>query len=302
MFKKYPHLERFGTDEVEDIQFGECYVFPKIDGTNAQLWSEEGLLRAGSRNRTLSLDSDNAGFCAYAVSNQKIVKFLENNPQLRLFGEWLVPHSLRTYREEAWRKFYIFDVATVTRESGNDEQIYFMPYGEYKPLLEAAGLDYIPALCKITNGTLEQFEEMLEKNTFLIKDGEGFGEGIVIKNYAFKNKFHRTTWAKIIRNEFKETHAHAFRLAAITGQKLLEEEIAKEFVTKSLVEKEYEKIKLEDGWSSKLIPRLLNTVFHNIVTEETWNILKKYESPKIDFKMLRTYTYRVTKEVAPHLF
>lgn len=52
MFKKYMHLERFGNDEVLGIELGECYVFPKLDGTNASLWvGEDGSVQAGSRNR-----------------------------------------------------------------------------------------------------------------------------------------------------------------------------------------------------------------------------------------------------------
>ena len=38
MFVKYQHIERFGTQETEGIENGTCYVFPKIDGTNASLW------------------------------------------------------------------------------------------------------------------------------------------------------------------------------------------------------------------------------------------------------------------------
>lgn len=39
-FKKYQHVERFGTDETEGINIGKCYVFPKIDGTNSSVWLE----------------------------------------------------------------------------------------------------------------------------------------------------------------------------------------------------------------------------------------------------------------------
>ena len=37
-FVKYPHLERFGNDEVQGIEFGECWIFPKLDGANASIW------------------------------------------------------------------------------------------------------------------------------------------------------------------------------------------------------------------------------------------------------------------------
>ena len=44
-FLKYQHVERVGTSEVENIELGTCYVFPKIDGTNASIWIA-GLQRA----------------------------------------------------------------------------------------------------------------------------------------------------------------------------------------------------------------------------------------------------------------
>lgn len=111
MFKKYQHLERFGNTEVSQIELGECYVFPKIDGTNASVWITDGVIMAGSRTRELSIESDNAGFYAWVIEQDNIKRYLNQNPTHRLFGEWLVPHSLKTYRQNAWRKFYVFDVA-----------------------------------------------------------------------------------------------------------------------------------------------------------------------------------------------
>ena len=61
-FTRYQHLERFGTTDVLNIEIGTCYVFPKIDGTNACVWMSDGELQAGSRKRKLTLESDNAGF------------------------------------------------------------------------------------------------------------------------------------------------------------------------------------------------------------------------------------------------
>src|SRR3970040_3078164 len=58
-FKKYPHLERLGNDEVKGIEFGECWIFPKLDGANAQLFFKYyekrnvNDLGFGSRNRDL---------------------------------------------------------------------------------------------------------------------------------------------------------------------------------------------------------------------------------------------------------
>lgn len=110
-FKKYQHLERFGTTEVQNIELGKAYVFPKIDGTNASVWlNESGDIQAGSRKRHLTLEADNAGFYDWVCRQSNILEYLIENPTHRLYGEWLVPHSLKTYKDSAWRKFYIFDV------------------------------------------------------------------------------------------------------------------------------------------------------------------------------------------------
>ena len=116
-FIKYQHLERFGTTEVELIEIGECYVFPKIDGTNASVWIQNGEVQAGSRNRHLSLHKDNAGFLEWVLKQENIKEYLLENPKHILYGEWLVPHSLKTYRNECWRNFYVFDVCVKKEES-----------------------------------------------------------------------------------------------------------------------------------------------------------------------------------------
>ena len=298
-FVKYQHVERFGATEVEGIERGTCFVFPKIDGTNASVWIDEnGQFSCGSRNRELDRENDNAGFCNYAVGNAALIGYLLKYPTHRLYGEWLVPHSLKTYRDNAWRKFYVFDVCI-----DSDDGVEYVPYSEYVPLLEEFGIDYIPLLAEVVNGTRDQFYALLEKNQFLIKDGEGAGEGIVIKNYGYKNKYGRTTWAKIVRSEFRDVHAKTMGAAVITGGKIVEEEIVEKFCTTAFIEKEYSKIVSEEnGWSSKYIPRLLNTVFYSLVKEECWNFVKEFKNPTVDFKLLLRITTEAIKKAKPEVF
>lgn len=306
MFIKYQHLERFGTTEVEQIELGECYVFPKIDGTNASIWIENGSIKAGSRNRELTLDNDNAGFYEWVLQQENIKTFLEENPKLRLFGEWLVPHSLKTYREDAWKKFYVFDVCSIKEESkithDGDSRLLYQHYNLYKPLLENYDINFIPPLAMIERGSYELFIDQLAKNVFLIEDGKGAGEGIVIKNYDFKNRYGRNTFAKIVTSEFKEKHAKTMGGSKIMGAEMIEEKIVNEFVTKALCEKVYSKINNEDGWSSKMIPRLLNTVFYDLVKEDSWEFVKKHKNPNINFGTLQHFSFKKTKEHLPQLF
>jgi hypothetical protein len=297
-FRKYQHIERFGTDEVDGIEIGICYVFPKIDGTNSSVWLDNGILKAGSRNRELTLDKDNAGFYNSIKDDQRIINYLNKHPEHRLFGEWLVPHSLKTYRDDAWRKFYIFDVCLDKYE----DDLEYLPYEVYKPLLDEFDIDYLVPLRIVKNGDYETFLKCLEQNNFLIKDGCGVGEGIVIKNYDYYNKYKRQTWAKIVTAEFREKH-HKEMGAPITENKMIEEEIIDTYVTEAFVDKEYAKIVTEqNGWISKNIPMLLSRVFYELINEEIWNILKKFKNPKIDFKILNALTINKIKAVKPEIF
>ena len=295
MFKKYMHLERFGNDEVLGIELGECYVFPKLDGTNASLWAgEDGGVQAGSRNRKLALDSDNHGFANSCTRDPLLIKFFQENPGKRLFGEWLVPHTLKTYRDDAWRKFYVFDVYDDTCDT-------YLPYTDYKPMLEEHGLNYVPAYAIMRNAQFDHLLQELQNNTFLMK--EGIGEGIVIKNYDFKNKYGRTTWAKIVTASFKEAHVMAMQPGTKIFSDLVEEKMVSEFLQKDIVDKVYAKIVNEEGgWNSKFIPRLLSTVYHDFVTEELWQAVKKHKNPTVNFKTLNNLAVSRTKEFLPHIF
>jgi hypothetical protein len=294
-FQKYQHIERLGTSETHGILDGMVWVFPKIDGSNSQLFvDEDGRLMAGSRNRELTLASDNAGFFNWAANQCVFFNFFEEHPDLRLYGEWLCPHTLRTYRDDAWRNFYVFDVM---REDGS-----YLTYEEYQPLMEKFGIEYIPPICKVENPTIERIQAQLEKNGYLIKDGMGIGEGIVIKNYSYQNKYGRQTWAKIITNEFKATHGKK-EVTEIKERTQVEQAIVDKYITLALCEKEYAKIEVSEGeWTSKLIPRLLNTIYFCLISEESWNFVKEFKNPIVDFKRLSYLCNERIKLLMTNLF
>ena len=292
MFKKYQHIERWGCVETDGIEFGLTHVFPKIDGTNGSMWlSGDNTVSYGSRNREISIDDDNQGFMEWALSKECFTSFFKKYPYLRLYGEWLKPHSLKTYRDDAWNDFYVFDVVDDSAEG-------HISYDLYKGWMEEFGINYIPPICRINNGTYEQFIEKLHSNVFLIEDGKGTGEGIVIKNYEYKNKFGRQVWAKIVTSEFKEKHAKMMDSPLMSGRKMIEDEICDKYCTTAVIDKVYAKIVAEsEGWSSRYIPRLLNTVYYDVVKEECWNFVKEHKNPKIDFKTLQNFvTAKIKKE------
>jgi hypothetical protein len=297
MFRKYVHVERFGNGAVMGIEVGECYIFPKIDGTNASVWLNEGEICTGSRTRELDVHNDNAGFHNWAVEHQPFKDFFAEYPNMRLFGEWLVPHSLKTYKEDAWRRFYVFDMAYKEVEEGG-----YFHYNHYNTIMEKFGIDYISPIKVIKNVVYENLIIELENNKFLIEDGKGCGEGIVIKNYEYENQWGRMCYAKIVTNDFKEKHSKEMGAPKVIN-KMVEDEIANKYVTKALCDKVEAKIINEVGhWESKCIPRLLQTVFHDIVAEEIWDIVKKMKFPTINFRTLQACIIMEIKKVKPELF
>lgn len=294
-FLRYPHLCKFGHLEVQNIEFGITHIFPKLDGTNASIWNKNNQIAAGSRNRELSTNSDNAHFFSTILFRDGHLEYILKHPTHILYGEWLVPHTIKNYRQEAWNRFWIFDVYDRSTNK-------FLPYDVYKPLLEEFSLDVIPCIKSFKNGSWENFLHEAKNNAgFLLPDGE-IGEGIVIKNYDWVNSHQQVTWAKIVLAEFKDKFHTA--MGHDTQENISHAAtIVAKACTVSLIEKEYAKIVLSEGkWENKLIPRLLHTVFHSVVTEELWDCLKIIKYGLVNFKELQQLCILKVKETKPELF
>ena len=303
-FRKYQHIERFGTSEVSGIEEGECYVFPKLDGSNASLWMGDKIQCGSRRRHLIEGEQDNQGFRVWVAEQPKFQRLFEAHPDLRLYGEWLVPHSLKTYRDDAWREFYVFDVTNdLACEHDWEDNQYYMHYDKYSDLLDQFNIKYIPPIAKVIDGDYDTFVKLLDQNDYLVKDGLGVGEGIVIKNYDWRNKYGRQTWAKIVRSEFKEMNQKAFGVRTVKTKATVEQLIAEKYVTEALCQKVLAKITWKrHGFDSKFIPELLNTVYYEIITEEMWNIVKKFKSPTINFSTLTKRVISRVREQLPEVF
>lgn len=296
-FERYPSLKRFGTAEVAGIEDGVVYIFPKLDGTNASAWLADGVVQAGSRNRHLdeSSDGDNAGFCKWVRQQGNIKRFLTDYPELRLYGEWLVPHSIKDYRDDAWRKFYVFDIQDMETEE-------FIHYNAYKDLLTRYEIDYVPCLWTTPVITIDKLIDFLPSNTYLMKDGAGAGEGLVVKNYNYVNNYGRVTWAKLVTNEFRERNAKEFGHKNIEVNTSVEEKIIEQFFTEAFIEKEYAKMTLNAPMSSARIGEMLGRIYHEFLTEEPVNFIKAFKNPTINFKVVNNLALKKIKQVKGEWF
>jgi hypothetical protein len=331
-YRQYDHVERLGNERIDDILLGTVYVFPKLDGTNAVIWmdQESGEIKAGSRRRELGEhpetgeDRENHGFNAWVQEHRSIFEamILDLGKQHVLYGEWLIPHTIKGYRDDAWRNFYLFDVYDTELEK-------YVSYDVYAPFAEAHGVRFIEAQAIAKNPTVDTLRKQVDANTYLMRDGEGLGEGIVLKNYDWANKHGSQPWGKLVRNEFREENRREFGTNELSDGSHVEEEIVDHYVDRMFVQKELGKIRLsvmdkdeflefefmtphadtddffrkvESNHRSEIIPRLLQAVFCELVREECWDFVKKHKNPTIDFKKLRSFCERATKRHASEVF
>lgn len=285
----YQHIERLNSDDVDGILNGKVYLFTKLDGTNIGIHLEDGKVVVNSRKREISIESDNAGSCQYVLDTPKFKAYLDKHPNHYLYGEFLVKHTIRTYKETAWRKVYIFDVVEYSGERPR-----YLTYDEYSPLLEEFGIEYIPCIAVLNNPTEQTVLNYVDKSNFLQANEADAGEGIVIKRYDFTNKYGRTSWAKIVRAEFS-----ANKKSSVVKMNDIEASIVEQYVTISFIEKEISKVLEAVGgeWDNKYIGRCLGIVWHEFVNENMWDIVKKYKNPTVHFSLLYTLVTNKTKVV-----
>lgn len=286
-FKRYPKIHRLGKEEVEDILIGECDIQEKIDGANTSIWiNKDGVIACGSRSQLLQGGFN--GFYEYVQVNAEIEKYLIDNPTHRLCGEWLVRHTVQ-YKETNYGKFYLFDIA-ITTEDGEPEE--FLLPNVVREVAARYGIPHPHFFGTVNNPSLKELESFLGQSTL----GER-GEGIVIKNMGFKNKFEDLVYGKMVTQEFLEGNAITFGGNNKHSDNYAEMYIVNKYCTLPRVEKIIHKIEptVDRKLEMQDIPRITNSVYHDIITEEMWEIIKKTQ--KINFGALKRLTLKKAKQI-----
>lgn len=281
-FRKYDKIHRFGKEEVDGILEGTCHIQEKIDGANTSIWVDEnGAIQCGSRNRHL-IDDDFNGFVEYARGHVGIRAFFADHPKSYIYGEWLVKHTIQ-YKETFYRKFYLFDVY--------DQSVFASPH-KVMELAERYGIDAVPFVSTLENPTLHQIKEFVGKSSF----GDR-GEGVVVKNMGFVNKFGDHCYAKLVSESFRESNLLAFNDNDKHSENYNEMYVVNKYMTLGRVKKIIEKIQPEinERLDMQHIPMVCGSAYHDMITEEIWEVSKKI--PSINFRALRNLSAKKTKAI-----
>jgi len=295
VFHSYEKVERLEKEECDGLLNGGCYIFEKIDGANAQIYldTETREIAFGSRNRVLGI-GDNLisgdsfrGFAGWVKDNkEKLQRFFDIHPDFILNGEWLIKHSLQ-YSPTAYNRFYVFDIY----DSVHQRYMGIESHRSWQDLL-AIGIDIIPFDKWIENPSMDKLKELLALPS---NYGAPFREGIVIKNYDFCNKWGRAPYGKLLHETFKEVKSTP---KAPAGEGAIERAIQIQYVTAARVEKIRNKIAdtQVERPGMKEIPKVINMVWYDIITEDMNDILKRLKDPTINFKLLKRLVFERAKE------
>jgi len=273
-FRRYEKIHRLGKEETDGILDGVCTIQEKLDGANASIWiGEDGVLHCGSRSRDLTAAGDGfQGFCAYVEGHEGINKLLSDWPKYRLYGEWLVYHTLQ-YPETAYQRFYLFDIHDGER---------FLEPSDVEKVASEYGVDCVETFDVIDNPTVDELKEIAGRSVVGDK-----GEGIVIKNPNFINIFGEPCNAKIVTEEFKENNGVTFGGNNKHSETYWEMYIVNKYMTLARIRKVMNKIQplVDHRLHLADIPRITTTAYQDMLTEEIWEIAKKVG--KVDFKSLK---------------
>ncbi len=302
-FKKYTHIERIDSVDCEGLLNNEAvYVTPKADGSNASVWAENGEIKCGSRNRTITVDKDNASFCSWMMSDNEeanlIKNFVLNHENLIVFGEWMglgkfVGH-IKDYNQEMKSHLWIFDMY----DKDND---CYLPEKEWRALADAYNLtEYcIPLIGVLDYPSYDDILVLAENNKWMLDNAPHAGEGVVCKVPNWFNKYGHMCYGKLVLDEFKQSKAKSQK-PSVDGE--VEQRIVDLYLTSAELGKNIAKTCLYfdvdefDNKNNKMMGYFINICFVESILEEMKDICKKFKNPAVNFGLVKGLATKKARE------
>ena len=276
--KEYMSIKRVDEKVMDGFRKGDhIIVQEKIDGANfcIRYDAETDSVMTFSRHNPLDAENTLRGAWDWAqtLEKEQIKAVLGNT--YALFGEWLVPHSIK-YPEEQYQKAFFFDIYDVEEEK-------YLHQHQVKAIVEQLGLQYVPVFFE---GAFESWEQI---NAFVGQTALGgeLGEGVVVKNMDrlndYKNK--RPFYTKVVAAQFDEKRPM---------KKLTKEQMQKKQQKRQaeMQRKEAKRGLVESIVTEARVTKLLHKMVDEGILPENWNaehmpIIKKNISSAVYYDCLK---------------
>lgn len=231
----------------------------KVDGSNASIAydKDNNKLAAFSRKNELSFGSSSLnGFWDWVQTLN--VEAFAKYPDYVFFGEWLTKHTI-TYKPEAYKKFYFYDVYDKCTEC-------YLPQATVKRLADELGLRYVQTFYDGQFISWEHVMSFMEKSDIAVD----VPEGVVCKNQSMLNfPDSRIPFVlKIVNSKFREVQHDRHIKKELDPMKVEEKakasEIVNQIVTENRVRKELLKMIDEGVLPEKIEPTDMRIVAQNL--------------------------------------
>lgn len=270
--KKYTDIIRLGHKNSTGVLNEGDYITitEKIDGANASfILNENGEVDCFSRNTPITKENTLRGYYGWINSN---IKSEMLNPKFRYFGEWLVSHKIQ-YKAEYYQNFYLFNVYDEEKEEYLSDDIM-------RSEAERLGLKTVPLLYEGKYISFEHLMSFVGKSDMAVN----YGEGVVIKNINYRNRYGHQTFVKLVHEEFIEIQKQ--KAPKDPNRPLTpEQEFVNMCVTYARVDKMLHKL-VDEGIlnvnfgiedMSIILKNLGSRIYDDIIKEESDSLPENYE-------------------------
>lgn len=193
-FKKYMDIIRLGHGSTVGVLNPGDYIIitEKIDGANTSFGlnlEKENKLDLYSRRIEVNKDNTLRGFYGWSLENID-TDLLE--PDYIYYGAWLCSHTVK-YRPDCYQKFYLFNIYDSKKQE-------YLSWEEVEKESDYLGLLTPPLFYKGEYISFEHLMSYVGKTEMAID----YGEGIVVKNYKYKDRNNNQVFVKLVHENFIE--------------------------------------------------------------------------------------------------
>lgn len=286
--KHYSDVIRYGHKTTQGMfNVGDPIVIQeKLDGANASFRRVGDKILAFSRKTQLNAENNLRGFYEW-TQTLDAKSLIEDCPY---FGEWSCRHKI-DYGENL-NKFYMYDIYSPEKQKYLDFDIVKSEAGRL-------GLNLIPVLYEGPFVSFEHLQSFVGKSEVAPEGVEG--EGIVVKNHAYTNRYGDQLFVKLVTDSFREIQSQkAPKDPNFVSQ---EQAIVETVLTKARVEKLLHKL-VDEGVLDEqfgiedmgLILKHLGTRVYEDIVKEEYDTIKDFEEKDVR-RFIGRITPKITKEI-----
>lgn len=294
--KKYMDIIRYGKTNTQGvIKDGDTIsITEKVDGANASFTRDyDNPVGVSCYSRRLALNEENTLQGYYGWVQDNIVPIKDDlNSTFRYIGEWTTPHKIQ-YKEEYTKTFLLFSIWDEDTDQYLSDEIV-------QQEAERLGLKTVEYFYYGKFISYEHMASFIGKSN--ITKEPNTGEGIVVKNVYYFDKYGKQVFVKLVSERFAEMQKQKLPKNPNINQK--EVALIKSVLTKPRVDKLMHKLVDEEIINredfvienmGKLLKLLGTRVLEDMLKEES-DILVNIEEKQLN-KQIGKLLPLVLKEV-----